>query len=279
MSGLQVFQNPAFGSVRALTLDGEPWFVGKDVAAALGYKDTVNALKSHVDSEDKRGWQITTPSRGTQTATLINESGVYSLTFSSKLESAKAFKRWVTSEVLPSIRKSGAYVAGQERMTDAELMASAVLAANRMIEERDAQIRALAESSRSLRDAADYCDRVLTAPGSLTVTQIAADYGISAKRLNEILHEERIQRKVNGQWILYGEFMGNGLTESVTIPIQGKDGTQGVKMSTRWTQKGRLWIHYILNRRGIFTREQSAAMRGMLSRLLGGADGGEEAPS
>ena len=106
---VQVFANPEFGKIRSVLIDGEPWLVGKDVAKALGYKDTVNALKSHVDTEDKRGgWQITTPS-GTQTMTIINESGLYSLVLSSKLPDAKKFKRWVTSEVLPAIRKTGSY--------------------------------------------------------------------------------------------------------------------------------------------------------------------------
>ena len=106
MNELQVFNSPEFGDIRAVEIDGEPWFVGKDVAAGLGYKDTVNALKAHVDDEDKRGWRITTPS-GEQEMTIINESGVYSLIFSSKLEKAREFKRWVTAVVLPSIdRKS-----------------------------------------------------------------------------------------------------------------------------------------------------------------------------
>ena len=108
MNELTVFQNPDFGAVRSLTMDGDPWFVGKDVASALGYRDSVNALKAHVDAEDKRGWQITTP-KGQQQATIINESGLYSLILSSKLPDAKKFKRWVTSEVLPAIRKTGRF--------------------------------------------------------------------------------------------------------------------------------------------------------------------------
>lgn len=106
---LQIFNNPEFGEVRTTVIDGEPWLVGKDVAAALGYKDTVNALKTHVDSDDAMGWQIATPSRGTQEVKVINESGFYSLVLSSKLPTAKKFKRWVTSEVLPTIRKTGSY--------------------------------------------------------------------------------------------------------------------------------------------------------------------------
>ncbi|MBR4641543.1 MAG: hypothetical protein IKO74_02335 [Selenomonadaceae bacterium] len=103
------FSNAEFGNVRAMLIDGEPWFVGKDVASALGYADHKNALKSHVDAEDKKGWRITTPSRGTQTMTVINESGMYALIFGSKLDSAKQFKRWVTHDVLPTIRKTGSY--------------------------------------------------------------------------------------------------------------------------------------------------------------------------
>ena len=103
------FHHEMFGNIRAIEKDGEPWFVGKDVAEALGYKDTVNALKAHVDEEDKMGWRITTPSRGEQNATIINESGLYSLVLSSKLPQAKVFKHWVTAEVLPSIRRHGAY--------------------------------------------------------------------------------------------------------------------------------------------------------------------------
>lgn len=109
MNTMTIYNNPDFGEIRTTIIDGEPWFVGKDVARILGYKDTTNALKSHVDSEDKRGWRITTPS-GEQTMTVINESGLYSLILSSKLPKAKKFKRWVTSEVLPAIRKKGSYM-------------------------------------------------------------------------------------------------------------------------------------------------------------------------
>lgn len=123
MNDLQVFQNNEFGQIRTLTIEDEPWFVGKDVAISLGYKDTVNALKSHVDEDDKRGWQITTP-YGEQTVTAINESGLYSLIFSSKLPSAKRFKRWVTSEVLPSIRKTGSFSTRPDYLKAAELVAT-----------------------------------------------------------------------------------------------------------------------------------------------------------
>lgn len=109
MNNIQVFNNPEFGEIRTVEINNEPWFVGKDIAVALGYKDTVNAIKAHVDDEDKAGWQITTQF-GTKETTVISESGLYALVLSSKLPTAKKFKRWVTSEVLPSIRKHGAYM-------------------------------------------------------------------------------------------------------------------------------------------------------------------------
>lgn len=108
MNNLQIFENKEFGQVRTVTIDGEPWFVGKDVAVALGYSNHRDALCKHVDSEDKGESQFATPS-GIQTMTIINESGIYALIFGSKIESAKRFKHWVTSEVLPAIRKTGHY--------------------------------------------------------------------------------------------------------------------------------------------------------------------------
>ena len=137
-----VFKNlvhPEFGELRTVEINGEPWFVGKDVATALGYSDTFGALKKHVDAVDKQNCQndsFDTP-RG---MTIINESGLYSLILSSKLPSAKEFKHWVTAEVLPSIRKNGAYIRNQENMTPAEIVARGLIAAQKIIEEREKEI-------------------------------------------------------------------------------------------------------------------------------------------
>lgn len=108
MNDLAIFENPEFGHIRGLKIEGEPWFVGKDIATALGYSDTAQAIRKHIDDEDKGVVESTTPG-GKQNITIINESGLYSLMLKSKLPGAKKFKRWVTSEVLPSIRKTGAY--------------------------------------------------------------------------------------------------------------------------------------------------------------------------
>lgn len=140
---VKVFKNPVhpeFGNLRTIEIDGEPWFVGKDVAAALGYTKERNALDKHVDKDDalKRG--VTDSMGRTQQMTIINESGLYSLILSSKLPSAKEFKHWVTSEILPSIRKNGAYIRNQENMTPSEIVARGLIAAQKIIEEREKEI-------------------------------------------------------------------------------------------------------------------------------------------
>ena len=141
-----VFKNPVhpeFGNLRTIEIDGEPWFVGKDVAAALGYTKERNALDKHVDKDDalKRG--VTDSMGRTQQMTIINESGLYALILSSKLPSAKEFKHWVTSEVLPSIRKNGAYIRNQENMTPAEIVAHGLIAAQKIIESKEKEIALL----------------------------------------------------------------------------------------------------------------------------------------
>lgn len=139
MNQIKIFENPEFGKVRTVEMDGKPYFIGKDVADSLGYTNTSKAIRDHVDAEDKLTERIVLSGQNREVI-FINESGLYSLILSSKLESAKRFKHWVTSEVLPSIRKTGGYIAGQEQMTDSELMAKALLVAQKQIDERNAQI-------------------------------------------------------------------------------------------------------------------------------------------
>lgn len=246
MNELKIFENPEFGKIRGIEIDGEPWIVGKDVALTVGYKDTVNALKSHVDEEDKRGWQITTPS-GVQQMTVINESGLYSLILSSKLPSAKKFKRWVTSEVLPSIRKTGGYHLPTDYPSALRALADAEEQKLALAAENAVQRQVIAD----LQPIKQYVDTILASTRTLTTTQIAADYSMSAIKLNRILHEEGIQRCVNGQWILYQKYMGKGYTKSKTINITRSDGRPDTVLNTEWTQKGRLLIHEILTTRGI----------------------------
>ena len=249
---IELFRNEEFGEIRVVEIDNEPWFVGKDVAEALGYKNTKDALSRHVDPEDKRGSRITTPS-GVQEMTVINESGLYSLVLSSKLPTAKKFKRWVTSEVLPSVRKHGLY-ATDELLDNPDFVIQAMQALKEEREKRKALEAENEQQRQTIKDfepIKQYVDTILESTGTLTTSQVAADYDLSARALNQILHEEGVQHNVNGQWILYRKHMGMGYTKSKTIPITRSDGSPDTKMHTQWTQKGRMMIHEILTRRGI----------------------------
>lgn len=176
---MQIFQSEEFGKVRIITIDDEPWFVGKDVAEALGYERTADAIRQHVESEDKGVGKIQTPG-GIQSMTIINESGMYALIFESKLESAKRFKHWVTSEILPSIRKHGGYIAGQETMTDEELLSRALLVADSKIKERDRIIARQSAEIEEMKPKVSYLDVILQNKSLVNTTTIAKDYGMTA---------------------------------------------------------------------------------------------------
>lgn len=253
---IELFKNEEFGEIRVVEIDEQPWFVGKDVATILGYADTFGALKKHVDDEDKQNCQndsFESP-RG---MTIINESGLYSLVLSSKLPTAKQFKRWVTSEVLPSIRKHGAYMTDEtieQILSDPDTIIRLATdlkeerAKRKELESENEQQRQIIQDFQPIKQ---YVDTILESTGTLATSQVAADYDLSARMLNKILHEEGIQHNVNGQWILYRKYMGMGYTKSKTINITRSDGSPDTKLHTQWTQKGRMMIHEILTRRGI----------------------------
>ena len=279
MNELQIFNNAEFGQLRTLVKDNETWFVGKDVCEILKYQNGSRDINRHVDEEDRQILKSTKtvvlengiPARG---LTIINESGLYSLVLSSKLPNAKKFKRWVTSEVLPSIRKHGIYATTQTIETmladpdNAIRMLTALKEEHAKRIEQEKQIATLtaenqmqAQMISEFKPKVEYVDIILRSTDTVTTTQIAADYGLSAKKLNKILHDEKIQHKVNDQWILYKEQMNKGYTKSETIDITRSDGRVEAKMYTKWTQKGRLKIHEILTQLGFvanFDREQQA---------------------
>ena len=275
MSELQFFNNPEFGQLRITVKDNETWFIGRDVAIALGYAKPENAISTHVDEEDKTTTLIQgNGSNYKSKTTIINESGLYSLVLSSKLPTAKKFKRWVTSEVLPSIRKHGIYATTQTIETMLADPDNVIKVFTALKEEREKRIeqekqiatltaenQMQAQMISEFKPKSEYVDIILQSTGTVTTTQIAADYGLSAKKLNKILHDEKIQHKVNNQWILYNDKMNKGYTKSETISITRSDGRQETKMYTKWTQKGRLKIHEILTQLGFianFDREQQA---------------------
>ncbi|MCI8585814.1 MAG: phage repressor protein/antirepressor Ant, partial [Lachnospiraceae bacterium] len=169
---MQIFENPELGSVRVIEIDGEPWFVGKDVAIVLGYGDADQALRKHVDGDDRLTRQIEGTGQS-RNMTTINESGLYSLVLSSKLPSAKKFKRWVTSEVLPCIRRNGGYLSGQETLTDDELLERAVMVAQRKIAERDKVIAEKDAKIREMRPKEVFADAVAVSRTSILVGDLA----------------------------------------------------------------------------------------------------------
>lgn len=260
MNNIQVFNNPEFGDIRTVEIDGEPWFVGKDVATALGYSNTKDAIAAHVASEDKKLIQrseITTleiPNRG---MTIINESGLYSLILGSKLDSARRFKHWVTSEVLPTIRKTGAYVWTPQNMTDYEIIAAGLEASQRVLAKKEEEIKfkdkqliAQQEVISELQPKADYVDMILNCQSLVLTTQIAKDYGMSARAFNKLLHELGIQYKVGDQWVLYAKYQACGYVHSTTYEYTRRGGIIGVRMRTEWTQKGRLFLYETLKKEG-----------------------------
>ena len=236
--------------VRTVVIDGKPYFVGKDIAEILGYKDTNNALKQHVDPEDKiMGRQNATPSfidslGRKQYPSMVNESGLYDLIFGSHLPSAKRFKRWVTSEVLPSIRKHGLYAA-EDLIGNPDLL---VQVAQNLKKEREINTALMIELEQH-EPILDYYHEILQSRGTMTITQIAQDYGMSAYAMNQLLKRLKIQRKVNNQWVLLSAYVGKGYTKSETRLVQ--NGTKTV-VATRWTQKGRLFLYARLKSEDIY---------------------------
>lgn len=172
MNTLQIFENSDFGQIRTLEQDGQTWFVGKDVATALGYERADNAIRNHVDEEDKLMHQISASGQN-RSMTVINESGLYSLVLSSKLPTAKQFKRWITNEVLPSIRKSGGYIVGQNTLTPEQLMAQALMVAQKTLAERDNQISALKAENKVMAQKAIFADAVSSSDSTILVGELA----------------------------------------------------------------------------------------------------------
>ena len=229
----QIFKNAEFGQIRTCMVNGETYFVGKDVASALGYVNPTKAVSVHVDEEDRCMSEMDTHQRGSQMTIVINESGLYSLILSSKLDSARRFKRWITNEVLPAIRKNGRYELEQH---------------NRQLTNRNALLE---EINAQQKPFTDYARTILSSTQTVTITQIAQDYGFTAIRFNELLCNLRIQHKVGGQWILYMPFLNKGYVQSFSSYFVSPDGEVQVKLHTRWTQGGRLFLYDELKKAGI----------------------------
>lgn len=235
MNELMIFNNPEFGNIRTMERDGAPWFVGKDVAEALGYKNTRQAIATNVDLEDRGVHSVDTPS-GQQEMTIINESGLYALVLGSKLPSAKRFKRWVTSEVIPSIRKNGGYINGQENMTPEELMASALLMAQKTLAERDARISALTVENQIMAPKAEYFDCLVDRNLLTGFRETAKALEVPPKKfVSFLLDKKYIYRDKKGKLLPY-EHKNDGLFE---LKECVNEKTQWSGTQTLITPKGR----------------------------------------
>lgn len=251
MNELKLF-NFELHEVRTLIVNDEIWFIGKDVAEALGYSNTRDALSRHIDNDDKTDVAIHDGSQ-MRTFSAINESGLYSLTLSSKLESAKRFKRWVTSEVIPAIRKTGSYsiTAPSYQIDDP------IERARRWIVEQQEKQTLLLDNKIKDQQIAElqpkvmYHDLILQCKELVSITKIAKEYGMSGQKMNDLLHEWGIQYKQSGIWLLYQKYAPYGYTQTKTNTYSKDDGTQGANPHMYWTQKGRLFLYNTLKEKGI----------------------------
>lgn len=241
MNEMQIFKNQEFGTIRTISNEqGEALFCAKDVCDALGYKQTHKAVERHVDKGD--GMKRPTPTAsGIQTMLYINESGLYALILSSKLESARRFKHWVTSEVLPSIRKQGGYIVARPHESDEVILARALQIMQATLQRRDEQIA-------QLKPRADYADHVLDSISCFTVTQIGKELDMTGHDLNRLLCEMRIQYVQSGQYLLYADYARQGLAKNRSFEYHTPDGELKTKTYLVWTERGRDFIHRLINK-------------------------------
>lgn len=232
---LQAFTNDAFGTIRTIEADGKVYFCGRDVATALGYANPNKAIQDHCKGVPFR-YPLDTPG-GIQQVRFITEGDLYRLIMSSKLPAAQQFEAWVVDEVLPTIRRHGMY-AIDELLVNDEFLEQAIAQLRAERAKRLAAEQALLEAAPKV----SYYDIVLQSDSLLTTTEIAKDYGLSAKRMNRILHEQGVQFRQSGRWFLYARFAEQGYTQSKTHEYdEGKTRTH-----MYWTQKGRLFIYDLL---------------------------------
>ena len=243
MNEITIFQNQEFGAIRTMKNEqGEPMFCGKDVALALGYKKPLDAIAQHVESEDSVKHGLLDKRGCNQKTIFINESGLYALILSSKLEGARRFKHWVTSEVLPSIRKQGGYMIARQDESDEVIMARALQIMQATLQRRDEQIA-------KLQPRADYADHVLDSISCFTVTQIGKELNMTGHDLNVLLCQMGIQYVQSGQYLLYADYARQGLAKNRNFEYHTPDGELRTRTYLVWTERGRDFIHRLLNKK------------------------------
>ncbi|MEB8416328.1 phage antirepressor KilAC domain-containing protein [Enterococcus casseliflavus] len=238
--GTQKFENNLFQLV-VKTLNGESLFDVETVARSLGFTQTKNG-KEYIRWETVNKYLRKYLSQEVGKNDFISEPMVYKLAFKANNTLAEKFQDWLATEVLPTIRKTGSYMNVPRSFAEALRLAADLEEEKMMLEQK------VAEYEPKIT----YLDTILASKDAVTTSQIAADYGMSAIQLNKILHQLGVQRKVSGQWLLYKKHMNCGYTKSHTSEILQTDGTKKIVMSTKWTQKGRLFIYNLLKDEGYY---------------------------
>lgn len=263
---LTVFENEKFGKLEVLVENGKEYFPATEIAKILGYSNPQKAIRDHCreDGCTIRSVGVVTGKKTDGTDAIqfvnkkyINEGNLYRLITKSNLPQAEVFESWVFDEVLPTIRKTGMYVTDnvwETIINDPEKLGEVLInygKVKRELEHLEEENQIQKQLIAEYKPIKEYVDTILSSEDTMTTTQIAADYGFSAYELNKTLNEQRVVRKVGGQWILYIEHMNKGYTKSETMTVKKKDGTDKVVANTKWTQKGRLFIHNLLENLGI----------------------------
>ena len=246
MNDLQIFNNEEFGEMRTVTINNEPWFVASDIAKALGYR-MASDMTRRIDDEDK-GYAKMSTHGGEQEMSIINESGLYAGVFCSSLESAKRFKHWVTSEVLPSIRKNGGYIAGQETLSDEELLSKALMVAQRKIEEKNELIAMQDSRIQEMRPKEIFADAVSASKTSILIGDLAKlicqnGYQIGQKRLFQWMRDNGYLMKHGASRNLPTQrYVEQGLFEIKESNVQNPDGSVRITKTTKVTGKGQVYF-------------------------------------
>lgn len=260
MNEVKIFENEKFGEIRTVVINGEPWFVAADVCRALEISNSRDAVQ-RLD-EDEKGVVLTDTRGGQQSMTAINEPGLYVLVLGSRKPESNEFKRWITHDVIPTIRKTGGYVNNDELFIETyfsqveestKAMLRATLATVREVNEKNRQLEQTvgvqSQQIAELQPKATYYDVVLQCEDLISITAIAKDYGKSARWMNNYLHEKGVQYRQGDIWLLYQTYAERGYTSTKTFKYED-GGENHVKVHTYWTQKGRLFIYELMKSDG-----------------------------
>lgn len=251
--------------VRTIMIDGQPWWVLKDICNILEL-GTVSKVAERLKNGEVRLTHLIPDALGrAQETFVVNEPGLYRVIFRSDKPEAQNFQDWVYNDVLPQIRKTGSYGEPQlPTVINADMMqriTDNMRALEQKVEEQGVMIAAQGQQIAEMQPKVDYFDVVLQSPDLVTTNMIAKDYGMSARAFNRLLHDMGVQYKQSGVWLLYAKHASNGYTKVCTTTFRHKDGTDGTREWMKWTQKGRLWLYNMLKEEGtlpLIEREETA---------------------